>query len=437
MVLIHFDEKKFAKINQRHIGKDSRTVVLCHTQSNDFVLGLPILEDGTAETITNEIVGLCENHGLQNRVIGLSCDTTAVNTGEWGGVLVKLEEAVERDVLNILCRHHVHEVLLSAAFTSTFGSVEAPTIQIFDELKSEWWRIREGGYRYRPCIQEILESQHLGDLYRNARDKLLTHSNSSFIRDDYAELNDLCLKFLGIRTNKTFMVPGSVSKARWMAKAIYAIKMYLFRDDLDLDEDFLTQILEFCLFTVIVYCKYWNRCTDAFNEAVNDLSLLRDLRTYAEHNEPIANSVLNSFQNHLWYLGEELVVMSIFSDKVSTHEKNNMRLRLRSNVLPPRNENSIRLKYYQDDMVLSDLITERSYFLFSILEIDTSFCEKPAETWSRNTSYRNAKKLVQKLIVVVNDSAERALGRADIIIRNQKARSEARFQNMFLSLYSQ
>lgn len=61
-VVILFDEKDMPKINQKHIGKDSRLVVMCHTRTNDFALGLPILESKTAVSITNEIVGLCENH---------------------------------------------------------------------------------------------------------------------------------------------------------------------------------------------------------------------------------------------------------------------------------------------------------------------------------------------------------------------------------------
>lgn len=435
-VLIHFDEKDMPKINQKHIGKDSRLVVVSHTQTNDFALGLPILESKTADSITNEIVGLCENHDLLNRVIGIVCDTTSTNTGENTGVCVRFQDELERDLLNILCRHHVYEVHLSRAFRSTFGQIEATTVTIFDQLKLEWPQIKEYGYRYRPCDPEMLNLRRLRALYHDARDTLTAHSKSKFIRDDYAELNDLCLKFLGIETEKQFMVPGSVSKARWMAKGLYAIKMYLFRDQLDLDEEFEAGLLEFSLFVVLVYTKFWNRSSVAVDAAVNDLSMLKDLEKFAYHNEPLANAVFESFQNHLWYLGEELVVMSIFSDKVSAKDKNRMRLQLLADDLPDRNENSIRLKDYNENMELPELVTARSRFLFSILDIDLSFCAKTAEIWNRDASYKRAKKLIEELIVVVNDSAERALGRADTIIKNQKARSELRFQEMFLSSFS-
>lgn len=371
-----------------------------------------------------------------NRVVGIVCDTTATNTGEVGGVCVCLQDDLKRDLLNILCRHHIYEVHLSHAFRSIFGYIEAPTETVFDRLKSDWSQISEDGYQYRPCNQAILDLRRLRALYNDAVATLIAHSKSKSIRDDYAELNDLCLKFLGIETKKQFMVPGSVSKARWMGKAIYAIKIYLFRDQFDLNEQFESQLLEFCLFVALVYCKYWNRSSIAFDAAVNDLSMLKDLEIFAYHNEDLANVVLESFQNHLWYLGEELVVLAVFSNKVSMEDKNNMRLQLLAEDLPERNQNSIRLKDYEQNMKLPDLVTARSRFLFSILDIDMSFCAKPAESWSRNAGYRSAKKLIQELIVVVNDSAERALGRADTIIKKQKARSELRSQEMFSSSFS-
>lgn len=86
-VVIHFDSKKFAKINQRHIGQDSRMVAVCHTQTKNVALGLPILESGSARSYVNELIGLCENYNLIHRVVGLVCDTVIVNTVEFAQYL--------------------------------------------------------------------------------------------------------------------------------------------------------------------------------------------------------------------------------------------------------------------------------------------------------------------------------------------------------------
>lgn len=50
-----------------------------------------------------------------------------------------------------------------------------------------------------PCDEGELNSPDLLDLYEDAKETLLNHTKSKHIRDDYAELTDLCLKFFGIR----------------------------------------------------------------------------------------------------------------------------------------------------------------------------------------------------------------------------------------------
>lgn len=431
--IILFDGKKFSRINARHVGKDSRMVAVCHTQNKDFVLGLPILASGNARAYANELIGLCENHNLTDRVIGLLFDTTILNTGQFGGVCAIFERETGKEVLNIACRHHIYELLLSSAMTTTLGLSVAPTLTVFDSLREEWPNIKSRGFPYEPCDEDVLNSPHLYDLYDEAKETLLNHAKTKHIRDDYAELTDLCLKFFGVGTKKNFMVPGSISRARWMARAIYGIKMYLFRHELDMEPSFEANLFEFVLFVSLIYCKYWNRCTNAFDAPVNDLQLIADLQAYSAQNENISNAVLNTIWNHLWYLGEELVVLSLFSDKVSNETKNRMRVKLTSIQYPPRSENSLKLKDYTDGIVLHDLVSDRSRFLISKMEIDSSFLTKNAATWESNPSFRKAKKLLDSLIVVVNDLAERTLGKASTIIQNQKARSEARLQNMLLS----
>lgn len=434
--LILFDGKKFAKINQRHIGKDSRMVAICHTREKDIALGLPILDSGHARVYANEIFTLCENSNLTNRVIGLVCDTTNVNLGASGGVCALFEKDVKRNVLNIACRHHIYELLLSSALKAALGTFDAPTLTIFHALKEMWSDIKERGFQYSPCDEIEFDSPNLQDLYINAKETLIGHAKSTNIRDDYAELTDLCLKFLGVRTQKSFMVPGSDSRARWLSKAIYGIKMYLFRENLNLEPSFERNLLHFAIFVSVIYCKYWNRSTNVFDAPVNDLSLIADLQKYSDENENIANSVLNTLWNHLWYLGEELAPLALFSERVGFQDKNRMRVKLISNACPPRGPNSLKLKNFADGTELTDLVTKRSQFLFSILDLNSSFLEHEAETWKSQSGYKKAKRVIAELLVVVNDKAERALGKATTIINNQKARTERNFQNMFASLYS-
>ena len=56
------------------------------------------------------------------------------------------------------------------------------------------------------------------------------------LRDDYRELLELVVAFLGGvphgRTQVQFMAPGPVHRARWMARTIYAFKIWMFWDQL-------------------------------------------------------------------------------------------------------------------------------------------------------------------------------------------------------------
>ena len=50
-------------------------------------------------------------------------------------------------------------------------------------------------------------------------------------REDYLELLRLCYVFLGGSFDRTagFRAPGAIHNARWMAKAIYSLKIFLFQ----------------------------------------------------------------------------------------------------------------------------------------------------------------------------------------------------------------
>jgi hypothetical protein len=56
----------------------------------------------------------------------------------------------------------------------------------------------------------------------------------SLPRDDYKELIELSLIFLGEKTPAEFIFqkPCAIHKACWITVAVYGLKMYLFRDQL-------------------------------------------------------------------------------------------------------------------------------------------------------------------------------------------------------------
>ena len=58
-----------------------------------------------------------------------------------------------------------------------------------------------------------------------------------FVRDDYKEFIDLAILLLERRSeishNFVFLTCGALHKARWMAKVVYAMKMVLYKYELE------------------------------------------------------------------------------------------------------------------------------------------------------------------------------------------------------------
>lgn len=145
-----------------------------------------------------------------------------------------------------------------------------------------------------------------------------------------------------------------------------------------------------------------------------------------------------AFGDHLWYLGGELITLSLFSDNVTPDTKNRLRERIQANVTN-RDENSIKfsVKSHTEFMNsnLEDFVTTRSYFLLQLMEIAPDFLQQDASTWEYIPSYKNVKTMIEQSITVINDGAERMLGVADKIIKSQRARKETNFQNLIFSKF--
>ena len=90
-------------------------------------------------------------------------------------------------------------------------------------------------------------------------------------RGDYKELLDLTVTVLGGNANPTFKFPGALHHARWMSKAIYILKMYLFRDQIILSDAELQGIISLSQYLVLVYVKAWFTCQVTTKAPANEL----------------------------------------------------------------------------------------------------------------------------------------------------------------------
>lgn len=397
------------------------------------------IENSTADTLCDELQSCAIEHNLLDRMIGLVCDTENTNIGFYGGACVKFEMMTGKELLRLCCRHHIMELILKKVCYCLLGSNETPHFNFegLELLKFQWEHLDKSDIL--PLGEEEFESSSiLAALKSQAIEQLKRDSRQERVRDDYEEMNDICLKLLGIETNKKLRVIGASGKARWMAKAILIGKTFLLRHQLDLEPDTLEALRRICIFISTIYVKFWNRVASAVDAPANDLLLMQQLHVYRSYDREIAQVAINSFGEHLWYLGGELITLSLFSEHVSNATKNNIRHRFQENV-SSRDESSIRFiidgTVQFNSLSLEDFIQPRSNFIFQLLGMTPDFLHQDASTWDNTPSYIVAKNMIHETITVINDGAERFLGMADKTIRTQKARKENNFKNLIFSKF--
>lgn len=145
----------------------------------------------------------------------------------------------------------------------------------------------------------------------------------SHCRKDYDEFLELVLTFLGAE-NFNFRAPGGTSNARWMAKASYSLKIFIFRQQFSLTARELNGLRDVCMFLVRIYVKAWFMSTNAIAAPRVDLEFIKSTVEYAKIDHDISKIVLNKMKNHLWYLAERTVALAFFDSNVTYDEKRKM-----------------------------------------------------------------------------------------------------------------
>lgn len=239
-VSIHWDGKIF-KGNQKD---DKRLAVVASFQGQSKLLETAPVRNGYATTYTEKISGIIYQWGLEDRVNSICFDTEPTNAGGQGGVAFLLQVELEKELLLFACRHHIMELMLKEAFTFTIEKgilSKSPYVQIFRDFRQTWLDGEIDINNFHSCMRDrffikMLGAQTISDIKQFCTIQLRSNQN----RDDYKELLLLTKALLSTNeenVNFNIQTPGACSRARFMAKVIYSIKLYMFRKQILLSRD--------------------------------------------------------------------------------------------------------------------------------------------------------------------------------------------------------
>ncbi|KAG0725701.1 hypothetical protein GWK47_004588 [Chionoecetes opilio] len=245
-------------------------------------------------------------------------------------------------------------------FKSSYGPSRGPNIPLLVRFRDRWSLIDQSSW------SSAMEKDSLHALLTGAlsehRERALHELKSALEggthpREDYEELW-LSYLFLGGDLGKDyrFRAPGAFHQARWMAKGIYALKVFLFRGQVKLTAQELQAMEDISLFVALLYATKWNEAMVPQRAPLNDLLFMRDL-SRGIPKPGVADVALKAFRRHLWTR------------------------RTLNSLLPGREE-----------------------------EVGT-LLEKSPETWETEATFLDMKRNVSQM-KVVNDAAERGIALA-------------------------
>ncbi|GBM55814.1 hypothetical protein AVEN_75038-1 [Araneus ventricosus] len=142
-----------------------------------------------------------------------------------------------------------------------------------------------------------------------------------------------------------------------------------------------------------------------------NLKLLHDLKNYCRQDSLVSNAALNAMERHLWHLTKECAVISLFSNRLSSSERQLIAQTL-LRIPPPKEFASKRghptFPIFNHSTKLSSLIGPKFWFLFHTMGIGTDWLGKPLSEWDNDPNHQGAETYVRHARVE-NDLSERAV----------------------------
>jgi hypothetical protein len=181
--------------------------------------------------------------------------TTSSNTGVHSRAITVIQQAFNKRMLFLACRHHILEIVAAAVFDMFFSS-SGPQIGIFSRFKENWQFVDQSCFAPlekdtggNGCLTEAEK-----DWLEQKKQEIVSFlhsqlSQANLLRDDYLEFLKLCLVILDERE------PGKESVQ--FSPGIYCLNMNCFREQFRLTPNELQAMKRIVSFTVATYVKAW------------------------------------------------------------------------------------------------------------------------------------------------------------------------------------
>jgi len=266
---VHWDGKLMEDLtSHEHV---ERLPILISGAGVEQLLAVPKLASGTGEAQASAVVQCLETWGIKDKITAFCFDTTSSNTGHRSGACSLIEQKLNKDILHLACRHHVMELVVGAAFEQTsFATSKGPEIRLFKRFKDQWEYLDRGSFQTASSDSSV-ETQ-VGTCRSDILKFAHTQLEAVQPRDDYREFLELSVIFLGDVPDRgiRFQAPGAMHRARWMAKVIYAIKMWLFCGQLKMTVTEKRGFRDLATYAVLVHLRAWMTASCAVEAPLND-----------------------------------------------------------------------------------------------------------------------------------------------------------------------
>ena len=421
-LIVHFDGKQVKQIEENlNITVLTERISISVTSpdldlnDDDLLLGIIQTESSKGVDQAEGILAMLEYYEIVDQIIGVCCDTTGSNTGEYSGAVVYLAELIDRPLLWILCRRHILEVHMSYFMEALTGEkTKGPRRGLNVRLQKAWPEFKLEVDKLENITKYNWKLLTVGSpLHELACDALKFGKRALALnmfekRTDYKKLCQLMVFYLGGNVDSfSFHQPGACHEARFMADSLYILTLAMTDSIVNImNMEEREMISKAAFFVSICYGPWFLKSYLASKATANDLQSLKSSYHIADQYPNLGNALLKSMQRHGWYLTEQLVVLALSDDDVETGTKISMVDKLLTFDVPNTfSKLKPRLPQLERSTKLVDLIGPESWMIFSLLNIT----KEEVESWTEDMNKESFQQFSEftKKLTVVNDCSER------------------------------